>query len=122
MLLLLMLGIFLPAGVGALGWMLYGLSRIPAAWRVLGRPSGFPLMRKEGAWPTLGLLGISVASISLTLGFPHESTYVGRDQGIYFNHALHLAREGHLHLRQYSEIQMDGQLAAGKGLRLRSLF
>ncbi len=112
-------GVYRPAYLGLIGWSvtLIGLVAVVAS-RVrrqkpdeamhhpLGGPPAneptdcrSPAVREKvsllTAWDWVLVSGLVLAA-ALYLGFPTESIYGGRDEGVYANHAIYMARHGRL--------------------------
>jgi len=82
-------GVFRPVPIGLLGWVIAIAARV---W--LGRPR---LGRAPAisTWEWVLACGLAAAAV-LYLGFPAESIYGGRDEGVYASHAVYRAQHGRL--------------------------
>jgi len=108
------IGQFRPTAIGALGWATTIVGGVAVwrrssaahapryAWLKPARtadPNTGPALGANGppvdAWDGLVLGGLLVAAV-LYLAFPTESIYGARDEGVYANHAIHLAQRGRL--------------------------
>jgi 4-amino-4-deoxy-L-arabinose transferase-like glycosyltransferase len=85
------LGVFHAPTWGALGWIAC-LALAPQAWQWRRLGHGQAITKR------LILGAVLAGSFALYAAFPHDSFFVGRDQGTYANQALHIARSGELFL------------------------
>lgn len=86
------LGVYQPVYVGMAGWCITVLGSA-ALWRRAARrerPAG-----RNAMWDRVLVAGLVLAGC-LYLGFPTESIYGGRDEGVYANHAVYMAHHGRL--------------------------
>lgn len=86
------LGVYRPVYAGLVGWTIAALGTA-AIWRRAGRRA-WPA-RRTAAWDRVLVAGLVIAA-GLYLGFPAESIYGGRDEGVYANHAVYIAHHGRL--------------------------
>ena len=99
------------AGWAASAWFAQGLRRWPQAGREEAMRSG---------WPQA--MAIAVVAFLINAAYSGESVFVGRDQAVYANQGLHIAREGSLTipypLASFEAEYMDvlGPLYAATGL------
>lgn len=75
-----------PTLLGISGWVVVTYIAL-AYWQ----PGFLRTFLVENRWLILGLLALA----GIYLGFPTESIYGGRDEGVYANHAVYLATYGH---------------------------
>ena len=78
-----------PTLVGISGWILVTYISL-AYWQA----AFFRAFLVENRWVIFGLLALA----GVYLGFPTESIYGGRDEGVYANHAIYLATYGHANI------------------------
>jgi hypothetical protein len=98
-----MLGVYRPVYLGVAGWAaVAGAALAIARRRATGSASAAsasPGNRRQppavSAWDGTLFFGLAVVAL-LYLGYPNESIYGGRDEGIYANHAIYLVHHGRL--------------------------
>ncbi len=78
-------GAYSPAAIGGLGWLLSGWLARRGVFRGRINPRWDPI-----------LITVAVILAGWHVHFRTESIFAGRDQGVYSNHAVHLAQEGQL--------------------------
>lgn len=84
----LILGVYSPPLLGAIGWLVVG------AWLVLARPR-LPAFGRLTA-PRVGFLGGLVVAAVLYAAAPTDPIAGGRDMAVYANHAIYMAHHGRL--------------------------
>lgn len=95
MLLLAAFGIFHPAEIGAVGWLLCLAFAFSQRKKIAPSFRAFPREMHRADWLFLAGFG---AICFFYFAFPTDSIFGGFDQGVYENHAIHLARTGRLDL------------------------
>ncbi len=107
-----MLGWFSPTAIGTLGWLL-------AIWRWSSVRTVFRLRSRLD-------LPLLVAGLLLTawhITYHTESILAGRDQGVYSNHAVHLATTGDLRVKGlFSELYVEPNRALASALQAGGYF
>jgi len=98
-----MLGVYRPVYLGVAGWAaVFGAALAISGRRATGSASAAsasPGTRWQPPAVSVSdaalFIGLGVVAL-LYLGYPNESIYGGRDEGIYANHAIYLAHHGRL--------------------------
>ena len=95
-----------PTLVGLSGWVLVTYISL-----IYWQPAFFRAFLLENRWIIFALLALA----GVYLGFPTESIYGGRDEGVYANHAIYLATYGHATIAYPWPESLNGLFAASWG-------
>ena len=100
-------GVYRADVVGLLGWVVSGGAALHLVRQWRGGALG---VRALAASDWTLLVGLLVAA-ALYLGFPAESIYGARDEGVYANHAVYVAHHGRLDVPYPWDAAADGVFA-----------